>query len=436
MTAREEAADEMKAAMAKLGKAMFAALAGPTATEDALDNIADPTVTSLTAAGLAIDAAAGAGALPDATNPDSVTLEAGDSAGSLGGWMGTHYAHTAGTGASKVSNAAVVYDNKGPGKRVAFADAGHTIITTDGPTKGMVLVETADLANVMADAFTHSGTQSHPQPDRSDALYVRGTYDGAPGEYRCTPDGGTGCSSTNDGKGSPSALTGIWHFKPDAGAMVHQPDATYLYYGWWVRKDSDDMPTAASAFRGVVAADQPAADALRSGSGADLTGSATYSGHATGKFAMSNVLTGTGNAGHFTADAMLEATFGDPASVTGAGITGTIDNFMLNDSESVDWSVSLHRAGWDPDGLISGPDDDGATPDIDEELGTTWSIDGNSGGRSGTWSAQMYDEMPGNPGDDPPGDGSNIPTTVTGTFYSEFSTIGRMVGAFGADKEE
>ncbi len=44
----------------------------------------------------------------------------------------------------------------------------------------------------------------------------------------------------------------------------------------------------------------------------------------------------------------------------------------------------------------------------------------------------MYDELPGNP---PGGDGNNIPTTVTGTFYSEFSTVGRMVGAFGADKE-
>lgn len=44
----------------------------------------------------------------------------------------------------------------------------------------------------------------------------------------------------------------------------------------------------------------------------------------------------------------------------------------------------------------------------------------------------MYDEMPGDP---PDGDGSNIPTTVTGTFYSELSTIGRMVGAFGASKQ-
>ena len=44
----------------------------------------------------------------------------------------------------------------------------------------------------------------------------------------------------------------------------------------------------------------------------------------------------------------------------------------------------------------------------------------------------MHDEMPGNP---PGGDGSNIPTTVTGTFYSEFSDRARMVGAFGADKQ-
>ena len=67
------------------------------------------------------------------------------------------------------------------------------------------------------------------------------------------------------------------------------------------------------------------------------------------------------------------------------------------------------------------------------EAMTVWSIGGNKAPASGTWSGQMYDEMP---GDAPDGDGSNIPTTVTGTFYSEFSTIGRMVGAFGADKQQ
>ena len=44
----------------------------------------------------------------------------------------------------------------------------------------------------------------------------------------------------------------------------------------------------------------------------------------------------------------------------------------------------------------------------------------------------MYDETP---GDAPGGDGSNVPTTVIGTFYSEFGSIGRMAGAFGATKQ-
>ena len=47
----------------------------------------------------------------------------------------------------------------------------------------------------------------------------------------------------------------------------------------------------------------------------------------------------------------------------------------------------------------------------------------------------MYDELPGLTTDTPPGDGSNVPTTATGTFYTEYSDVGRMVGAFGADKQ-
>ena len=432
--AEEKAAAE---AAAKTGKELFAALAGLTDdTTDALDNIGAP---ALAATGLTIDAATGAGALPDATNPDPVILEAGDSAGSLGDWMGTNYAHMdAGT---KIENAAVVYNNQGPGDSELFGDV-HTVATDNAGTapaftaiKGSLTVvsggtvdSAADITKVKADRFMHSGTQNHPIPSRSDALYVRGTYDGAPGEYRCT---GT-CSSTNDGMGSPSELGGTWHFKPDAGAMVAQPDTTYLYYGWWVSKDEDGMPTAASAFTGVVAADQAAMDALRSGSGADLTGGATYVGHAAGKFALdysqNKVLDGTSDGGHFTADATLMATFGSGAT---AGMIGTIDNFMAN-GESVPWSVALHRAGWAADGAISAPADVTETADVDESNGTTWSIDGTSAPASGTWSGQMYDEMPGNA---PDGDGSDVPTTVTGTFYSEFDSVGRMAGAFGADKQ-
>ena len=463
--AAEEEARKMAAAT---GKALFAAL-GPPDTDTppptyALANIAAPT---LSAAGLLIDAATGAGALPTADgDPDPVTLKAGDSAGSLGGWAGTNYAHTdAGT---KVVNEAVVYNNKGPGKREAFADAlpsGVTIATANAG--GAVPAQVSDLTSaikgyipisadgtittglsfdrVMAAAFTHSGTESHAIPSTGNSFTARGTYDGAPGEYRCV----TGCASTNDGTGSPSGLGGTWFFKPDAGAMVHQPDAHYLYYGWWVSKDKDGDPTAASAFVGRFGTpgDDSATDSdgLNAGwtgtysttAGSEtITGSASYNGHAAGKWALdysrNKAATGASNGGHFTADASLNAKF----SGTGAGVSGTIDNFRLNDgTEDAGWSVALHRASFGDGGAINAPVDDTsatAPPNVDESMGTTWSIDGTSADRSGTWSGNMYDEAPGNP---PGGDGSNLPTTVTGTFYSEFSDVGRMVGAFGADKQ-
>ncbi len=418
--AREDAAEATMKANAELGEAMHAALGGPASdTTPATYALANIAALTLSADGLAIDAAAGAGSLADATDPASVPLEAGDSAGALGSWMGMDYALTTGTGDAMVTDEARVYTNQGAPDSEPF-DEVYPLLDTEG-NEGYIAVDgtaAAEVARVMAAPFVHSGTQSHPIPERSDALYVRGTYDGAPGEYRCT---GT-CTSTNDGKGSPSALGGTWHFKPGTGAMVSQPDANYLYYGWWVSKDSDGGPTAASAFVGEMGDVDGTGDTP---SGADLTGSATYAGKAAGKFAMSNPLDGTGNGGHFTADAMLTANFGAIAGGSDNGVTGMIDNFRLNDgSDDPGWSVELNKSSaWAADGAITGPTSDA----------TVWSIDGNKAPASGAWSGRMYDEMP---GDAPDGDGSTVPTTVTGTFYSEFSTIGRMVGAFGADRSE
>ena len=84
-------------AMAKLGKAMRAALGPPDAANTtALDNIDLATAPDTDLSnGLSIDAVTGAGALATAAgDPASVTLKAGDSAGALGSWNGTHYSHT------------------------------------------------------------------------------------------------------------------------------------------------------------------------------------------------------------------------------------------------------------------------------------------------------------------------------------------------------
>ena len=86
----------------------------------------------------------------------------------------------------------------------------------------------------------------------------------------------------------------------------------------------------------------------------DLTGTATYTGAAAGKFAISDPIfaisdpTVDDNSGHFTADATLTAKFGASADAKSAnGLTGTIDNFVLNDADEVTpWSVTLLRRGW------------------------------------------------------------------------------------------
>ena len=441
--AEDEADEERRMAMAKTGKELFAALAGnDTAGTTALDNIDLTTAPDTDLSdGLAIDATAGAGALATGTDPGSVTLRAGDSAGSLGSWMGTNYAHT--NAETKVVNAAVVYDNKGPGRTQSFADRGNVLQTANaGDAPGFTAIKGyltlaadgtidsgANIARVMADDFTHPGTQTHTVNSDTGIFTTRGTYDGAPGVYRCTG----ACSSTNDGKGSPSALGGTWHFKPDAGAsaMAHSPDTAYLYYGWWVSKNKDGMPTAASVFTGEVG------DVEGGGTFVDPTtiaGSATYTGNAVGKFALdysqNKAANGTSDGGHFTADVELNAKFGAIASPNNGGVSGMIDNFRLNDgSEDPGWSVMLHRAPWGSNGAFATPTTDVTETMADETKGTTWTIDGTSAARSGTWSGQTYDEAlaPASVSD-----GSNVPTTATGTFYSEFSDVGRMVGAFGA----
>ena len=424
-TAMAEAeAEKMRMEMAATGRLLYGALAGnATADSNALANISPP---GLTPAGLTITPTAGAGTFAAGVTPPAATLTAGDSVGSLGSWAGTMYSHTIGTGPNKVTNEAVVYNNRGAhaGPSRPFTEVYGPIITS-GPTRGYVQVATADAATtgfafaaIRAEAFTHSGVQTHTAPSGMTAFTTPGTYDGAPGTYRCE---GADCTSTNDGRSGPTSLGGTWLFKPDAGAMTSPADTTYLYYGWWVSKDSDDEPTAASAFASVVFPTGGSAPAGVDGS--TITGSATYAGHAAGKFAIHRTADGSNNGGHFTADATLAAKFGG-TTVDRPGMTGTIDNFRLNDgSEDPGWSVKLNRGTWAATGEITAP----ATAP------TVWSINGNAASASGSWSGQMYDEKPGLPSVG--GDGSNVPTTVTGTFYSQFGSTHRMVGGFAAEKQ-
>ena len=428
--AMKAADDATKMAMTAAGKALKGALgSNPLGNLDRTTNAGGAV---LVAAGLTVDQTQGT----LTADPAAVTLSAGDSAGSLGAWSGTNYAHT--NRGTKVSNSAVVYTNRAAPKTYPIATryATATNIPASGGTytagtggKGTLSLaaDTAD-GNIKADMFPTAGAKTFTATAPSTEILVPGTYHGASGTYRCTTD----CTATVTATGI--SLSAGWEFAHGAGAMVSVADANYLLFGWWLTKDKDGMPTAASAFTGTAGT----APAAISGVNA-IVGSATYSGHAAGKFAISDPL-GGGDAGHFTADATLNAKF----SGGGAGITGTIDNFMAND-ESVPWSVALNNRTFaagataavptpgnniGADGAITSPDNTTVTPNADDSRTTVWSIDGNAASASGTWSGQMYDEAQGDATD-----GSNVPTTVMGTFQSMFGSTHTMVGAFGATME-
>ena len=376
----------------------------------------------------------------------SERMAPGDSAGMLGDWAGTHYSKT--YPRSKRSHSAVAFRNRTDPIMTPFA-AGATLGKSElhfetaytRATRTLSLnydefpADDVDGAAVAAtpgdpiasfaiegDMFPTAGTIEYVTASSGvQSVTIPGTYQGAEGDYHCTFAADTACTAEATSGGID--LGGRWLFVHDEGAGVTHLDPNYLFFGWWLYKGSDGEPSVASAFTGVAGTIDFSADPI-----AAITGSAKYAGHAAGKFAISNPI-GDDAAGHFTADAGLTATFGlnyAPNTPNNGGVTGTLDNFMLNDAEeAVDWEVTLRRALWtaNADGNASEEDAFGLT-----QPGTPqWHIGDGSADASGSWSAQFYDETD---------DGDNVPTSVTGSFHSEFGEFMTMVGAFGAERTE
>ncbi|MDD9990742.1 MAG: hypothetical protein OXP75_02990 [Rhodospirillales bacterium] len=269
----------------------------------------------------------------------------------------------------------------------------------------------ANLPLIMSSAF-RSSTQAVLSFDFDDtstatmdeADEVRGTYNGAPGTYRC--NGTALCTVNIDSEGEISGIGTGWVFTPDEeDATSDVADAAYLSYGFWLKKTTDAD--------GVVTYDEIAPFAMANGMVATtgtVTGKAEYEGGATGVYVHNELSEGGGTiesrtAGHFTAEASLMAYFGEDdevAAVKHNTVTGTIDSFMLSGGEDQDWSVAL-KGGIDT---------------------TAFSItDGtaNGGGTEGSLSGQFY------------GEADTLPAAVTGEFNANFSN-GSVAGAFGAEK--
>ena len=450
--ARDAAAASATAAALKaaLGASPLNNLTPLTATEPTGAPTGSAVVPSLTPTGLMLGISARAAdgtpntagdGLVAATVAGSITgaartprMAPGDSAGMLGVWAGTDYAHT--SSLTGVNNSAVTFRNRADAVMIPFAagasfganeaafDAAYTRATrTLDLDSSAGANDPAASFDIAGDMFPTAGSITYTTADSGvDSVMIAGTYQGASGDYHCA---GT-CSAAATSAGID--LTGDWYFVHDEGAAITSPDSNYLYFGWWLQKDGTGTPANVGAFTGRAGTAAFATVDLSTA----VTGTATYAGHAAGKFAISNPI-GADDAGHFTADAELTATFGANAAPNNGGVTGTLDSFMLNDAEEeAGWEVTLLRATWDgAAGLANTPTADDATTALDETMGTIWSVGGNAAAESGSWSAQFYDEAQG-----AADDGSNVPTSVTGTFQSHFGEFMTMVGAFGAERTE
>ena len=334
------------------------------------------------------------------------------------GWAGKRYADPAGG----PSYEAFVYSNvEAPkqgrkfGSAAAVTDTGaYEYQLTDGalPSTSFVAANVA-FTGVTRTAGTETFHLPDPNPSGADIILIPGSYHGVSGTYNCTP--GTpanGCSAAVAAMGFTVSSGDTWTFTPSnaEARVMDAEDTAYASYGWWLHKSADGMTFTASAFvdeKGTVA-DASGLDALN--------GTATYMGGAAGKYALASSTGGTNDAGHFTAMATLKANFTNNTEAT--AISGTIDNFMGADGKSRLWSVKLNASDIGDDGGI-GNAGDGTDPVM-----TVWTIDGNAAAADGEWTGSLR-----NNGTD------GVPQVATGTFYSTYGTAGKMVGAFGANKQ-
>jgi hypothetical protein len=392
-------------------------VAAGTALTNATDRAAAYNDVDQPTAGTAVDTRIMVGigtATPVALSEDKDATVAGNH-----GWTGKKYeAEPDGDGTYE----AVVYSNVGePTEGAKFNagggdDGGYALATTASDTvKVGELAITGDVATatgrIASSRFDQSaGTKEFELGTNLQRVVISGSYHGVSGTYYCTPAASSTCAvqvaasgftlgGTADADNAFTAGGGTWAFKPanPEARLMSAPDAVYASYGWWIKKSEDGNTFTASAFvddRGAV----PDAASLDT-----LQGTATYMGGAAGKYALHSATGGTNDAGHFTARATLEADFSDNS------ITGTIDRFMGADGEARNWSVELKEAAVAATGGIT------RTADND----TVWTIDGTAAAASGEWSGALKDN-----GDD------GVPKVGTGTFYSGFSTGGKMGGAF------
>ena len=360
---------------------------------------------------------------------------------SASGWTVTRHTNSG----HVYDDALVVYDNRGGTQSIPLVQE------YSGPSARFADSDTANLGTEVSSALTDADegrirSGSFPSADGTDKTL--------PHNYDSTPEGGTDTNNDGNLANDPDSarvsgtfqsasghfvctgtctvgrrgdrydlVSGSWTFVTTDRANVRLDDRSYAYFGWW-RRDLRENETYSYLPFATVAPD------ATSGGGATLqysatsdatnfnllTGSATYRGPAMGHWAMYQPLNGQSGTGEFTANAELQADFGNNM------LSGTVTNFSNNPN----WSLTLNLVS-----MAGGNVADTARGAVDWTIAGTGTSD-----VQGRWDAEFYSES------DYVG---QVPDGVVGTFTAAFDAdinnvedfddiVGSIIGAFGARK--
>ena len=276
---------------------------------------------------------------------------------------------------------------------IATVEAADDTDTTDVTETQSIILSKHSLVNLMHGLTT-------PGSNRPFGDGIRGTYHGVPGLFLCVAgaagdgdcdvdvsDGGTAYVSDEDTGTDPVNLL----FRADDPDVV-LGDQDYLMFGVW--SEVPDNPTLANPGR-VRPFVHGNAGAFTEAHYGALSGSASYSGKAVGHWATRAQGSHMADAGRFTANATLAASFAD-----GVSLSGTIDMFMdeAGEMDMAGWQVNLN-AGMLEDSMVDNPafdaEADPPTPMMISdamEADILGNVDGYAGSRAweGKWEAWMF----------------------------------------------
>ena len=276
-------------------------------------------------------------------------------------------------------------------------------------------LDAANVKKARSDNFPTGASRTiEYSADSGNPLLFRGTFDDLPGVFACT--GAEVCMLSTTEKGVLEATEVVWTFTPDAAntATVKVPDAGYAYFGWWLNKPKENNGLH------MVDVFADGTNRLTADVNMEIEGTATYAGPAAGKYVTRTFTGGVhsdSGVGHFTAAASLTAKFAD-ADELGTGISGSVSNFVLDDTNSVPWKVTLGNTPFDgtASGTFNGP------TEVNFGGGVTGGVDTPA---AGAWQGSFYGAAT---------DPADAPSTVAGTFDAGTDNAS-VVGAFGATKQ-